>query len=98
MKANPEQRNSQRFYYQKPVTLEDVRTRYRYGGLMANYSESGMYLESDYAPRPGRKLHIEVDRLPNISKPQTDEAEVKWRRPLTRNPSPFAFGIGVKYD
>ena len=97
MKANAEQRNSQRFYYEKPVMLEDERTGYNYDGTMRNYSESGMYLESDYAPRPSRKIRIKVNGLPNISSPRVYHAEVKWRRPVSPNPSPYSYGIGVRY-
>ena len=47
------QRNSQRFEIQAPVMLEDFRTGYYYHGIIYNYSADGVYLESDYAPRPG---------------------------------------------
>ena len=47
------QRNSQRFEVEAPVMLEDFRTGFYYNGIIYNYSADGVYLESDYAPRPG---------------------------------------------
>jgi hypothetical protein len=96
MKAMMEHRKNERFYHEAPVRLEDSRTGFKYNGLMHNYSNGGMYLESDYAPRPNRKLHITVDNLPINSSPQTYTAQVKWRRLLNQN-SAYDYGIGVQY-
>ncbi len=97
MKAISELRNGERFYLETPVSVEDNRTGYRYDGTMFNYSRSGMYLESDYAPRPGRKIHINVNKLSNFSSPRNYLAEVRWRQPLMTKASAYAYGIGVKY-
>ena len=97
MKAISELRNSERLYLEAPVSVEDNRTGYRYDGTMFNYSKSGMYLESDYAPRPGRKIRIKVNKLPNPSSPRNYLAEVRWRRPIPRKSSPWAYGTGVKH-
>ena len=97
MKAMSELRSSERFHLKTPVTVEDNRTGYRYDGTMSNYSKSGMYLESDYAPRPGRKIHIKINKLSNVSSPRNYFAEVRWRRPLSRGSSTWAYGTGVKY-
>ena len=98
MKAVSELRNGERFKFQTPVMVEDKRTGYRYDGRMFNYSKSGMYLETDYAPRPSRKIRINVKRLPAQSSPRSYLAEVRWRQPISGNTSPYSYGIGVKYD
>ena len=98
MKAVSELRNGERFYLQAPVLIEDNRTEYRYDGTMFNYSKSGMYLETDYAPRPSRKIRINVNGLPAQSSPRSYLAEVRWRQPTSGNVSPYSYGIGVKYD
>ena len=90
-----EQRKAERFYHESPVMLEDFRTGFKYNGLMQNYSNGGMYIETNYAPRPDRKIHITVDNLPLHSAPQTFMAEVKWRRLLNQS-SAYAYGIGVQ--
>lgn len=97
MKAISELRNGERFFLKTPVSIEDNRTGYRYDGTMFNYSRGGMYLETDYAPRPTRKIKIKVDSLPSSPSPQSLLAEVRWRQPLPGRKSPFSFGIGVKY-
>ena len=64
---------------------------------MYNYSSEGGYIESDYAPRPGKKIHIKVDGLPDVFTPHVYLAEVRWRKPLTENPNSYAYGLGIKY-
>jgi hypothetical protein len=98
MKAISELRNGERFYSKTPVLVEDKPTGYRYDGTMFNYSKSGMYLETDYAPRPSRKIRIEIKSLPDSPSPQSYLAEVRWRQPSSKKASTFAYGIGVKYD
>ena len=97
MKAISELRNGERFYVERPVSVEDIRTGYRYDGTMFNYSKSGMYLESDYAPRPSRKIRLKVNGLSDWSSPRKYDAEVRWRQPLTKKVSAYYYGIGVKY-
>ena len=96
MKAIIEHRKSERFSHESPVMLEDFRTGFKYKGVMCNYSNGGIYIESDYAPRPERKIRITVDNLPFNSSPQSYMAEVRWRRQLFAN-SAYAYGVGVKY-
>ena len=98
MKASSELRNGERFYSEAPVLVEDYRTGYRYDGTMFNYSKSGMYLETDYALRPSRKIKIDINNLSNFPSPRSYFAEVRWRRPLPGKASSYSFGIGVKYD
>ena len=97
MKAISELRRGERFYFETPVLLEDNRTGYRYEGTMFNYSKSGMYLETDYAPRPSRKIRIKINNLPDTSAPKKYLAEVRWRQPLPKKTSTYSYGIGVKY-
>jgi hypothetical protein len=98
MKAISELRNGERFHFETPVLVEDNRTGYRYDGTMFNYSKSGMYLETDYAPRPSRKIRLKVNDLPDRSSPRKYSAEVRWRQPLTKKASVFSYGIGVKFS
>jgi hypothetical protein len=97
MMANSELRNGERFYFETPVLVEDNRTGYRYDGTMFNYSRGGMYLETDYAPRPSRKIRIKINNLPDTSAPKKYLAEVRWRQPLFDKKSSYSYGIGVKH-
>ena len=97
MKAISELRNGERFHFETPVLVEDNRTGYRYDGTMFNYSSSGMYLETDYAPRPNRKIKIKLNKLPDPSFPRKHLAEVKWRQTLPVRTSSYSYGMGVRY-
>ena len=97
MNAVAYQRASERFELQAPVMIEDYRTGFNYNGVIYNYSADGVYLETAYAPRPGRKLRLHIDSAPDIFTVPTYLAEVRWRRYLSDNNSPYSFGFGLKY-
>ena len=90
-------RTSRRIQSEAPVILEDFRTGFDYRGTLLNYSTEGAYFWSSYAPRPGRKIRIKIDGLPDVFIPHTYLAEVRWRRLLPENPSSYAYGLGIKY-
>ncbi len=64
---------------------------------MYNYGDSGIYLESDYAPRSDTRIQIRIDNLPFDSAPYVYSVKVKWRKQLTDDDSPYSYRIGVKY-
>ncbi len=97
MNAFAHRRTGQRFQSEAPIMLEDFRTGFNYDGTLYNYSAEGAYVESSYAPRPGRKLHIKIDGLPDVLPPHNNLAEVRWRKPLPENPDAYTYGVGVKY-
>ena len=77
--------------------VEDHRTGYHFAATMRNYSDDGLYFESEYAPRPERKVRIKVQDPTIVSKLRSHEGVVKWRKPLDKKKSPHPYGIGVKY-
>ena len=91
------QRSSERFGIETDVMIEDFRTGFFYNGTIYNYSADGVYIETDYAPRPGRRVHLKVNGAYNIFDMNRYLAEIKWRRPLTSETSEYAFGMGMKY-
>ena len=97
MSAFSHQRTSPRVLSDAPVVLEDFRTGFNYAGRLYNYSVEGAYVESSYAPRPGRKLHIKIEGLTDFLPPHNNLAEVRWRKPLPENPDAYIYGVGVKY-
>ena len=97
MNANTQHRVSQRFASNASVMFEDFRTRFHYRGTLYNYSSGGGYIESDYAPRPGRKVHVKVDGLPEVISPHVYLAEIRWRKPLGENQSSYHYGVGIRY-
>ncbi len=97
MNAFAHRRTSQRVQSEAPVMLEDFRTGFCYNGTLYNYSTDGGYFESKYAPRPGRKIHIKVDGLPDVFRPHAFLAEVRWRKPLPENTHSYDYGVGIKF-
>lgn len=91
------QMRSKRIKHKTPITLKDKRSGYQYPGTLQNYSKSGLYFESTYAQRPGRKICITSDKLPFTAKSNGHHAEVIWRKYLGRQHSPHTFGIGAKF-
>ena len=91
------QKRKKRIHYKTPITLEDKRTGYHYSGTLFNYSSSGLYFESAYAQRPGRKICIKTDNLPFSSRNGGHRAEVIWRKLVDRNPSTPSFGVGARF-
>ena len=97
MTALAYQRNSQRFEVQASVILEDFRTGFYYNGTIYNYSADGVYLESDYAPRPGRKMRVKVNGARDIFDTELYLAEIRWRQALADDTSDYSYGIGMQY-
>jgi hypothetical protein len=97
MNAFAHSRTSERFPLQAPVILEDFRMEFNYDGMMYNYSTGGGYVESAYAPRPGRKIRIKIDGVPDIVTPHIYLAEIRWRKPLPENTRSHTYGLGLKY-
>ena len=86
-----------RIKYKASITLEDSRTGYHYPGTLQNYSKSGLYFESTYAQRPGRKIRITSDNLPFSSSNNGHRAKVVWRKLLAQKQSTHLFGVGAKF-
>ena len=97
MNAIAYKRTSQRFQSEATVMLEDFRTGFYYKGTLYNYSSKGGYFESEYAPRPGRKIRIKVDGLQEVFTPHIYLAEIRWRKPLPKNRNSYTYGVGIKY-
>jgi len=97
MIAVASQRNCQRFEVEVPVMLEDFLTGFYFNGMIYNYSADGVYLRCDYAPRPGRKIHLKVNGARDIFMTERCLAEIRWRQPLFGETCDFSFGIGMQY-
>jgi PilZ domain len=92
-----EKRKYERIPLQAPVVLEDGRTGFKYKANMCNYSAGGIYVQSEYALRPGRKLRIQTEMLPPDFTRFGSQASVRWREQLTeRNPTQL-YGMGLQY-
>ena len=93
-----EHRGDARFKCQSKVTFENYYSGNYYQAIMYNYSRSGMYFESDYAPLPGTEIYIGIENSPYDIGPDFYRAQIRWRRELSKDLSNHQFGVGVKYQ
>jgi hypothetical protein len=95
MNSNPEKRNNTRFDYQAPIVLEDAKFGILQGARMFNYSDFGLYFETDHFLAPGTDIYLGIPNSPYTPDPDIYEryhAIIKWRKPLKE--SSFYYGYG----
>lgn len=98
MDSNPEHRDNTRFPYEAPLTLENLEVGELHGARMINYSDTGLYFESDYVMQLGTELYIGITNSPYAAESDVYEcylAEIKWRKPLIK--SSYYYGYGARY-
>jgi len=97
MSSNPENRNKTRFAHESKVTLESTEIGFRRDARMFNFSDFGIYFESDYRLQPQAEIFVGISDSPFAPVPDKYEryrAIVKWRKTLKR--SSYYYGYGVK--
>ena len=97
MNSNPERRDKTRFGYESKITLENSEIGVQRGTMMYNFSNFGLYIETDTRLEPETEIRIGINNSPFASEPdkfQSYHGIIKWRRVLKR--SSYYFGYGVK--
>ena len=92
-----EQRDETRFDHISPLQVKDLESGAIYEARMQNYSNGGIYFESDGLFQKDTKLYFCMQNSPYIESTGIIEyysAEVKWRKNLKR--SSFDYGYGVQ--
>jgi hypothetical protein len=97
MIAAAEKRKYERIPLRALVVLEDGRTGFKYKADMCNYSAGGIYVQSEYALRPGRKLRIQTETLSPDGPRHGSRARVRWRERLIESSSTQLYGMGLQY-
>ncbi len=96
---NTERRAKARLTHVTPVNIKDIRTGATYTARMFNYSETGMYFESDGLINPGTEVYIGIRRTPYERSPSDYNCYrgvITWRNKLVED-SHFYYGYGVKF-
>jgi hypothetical protein len=97
MNSNFENREKTRFAHESKVTLESSEIGFRRDARMYNFSDFGIYFESDYSLRPGSDIFVGISDSPFAPEPDKYERYrgiVKWRKTLKR--SSYYYGYGVE--
>jgi Tfp pilus assembly protein PilZ len=98
MQSNAENRDNTRFPHEAEVTLETSEIGVLYGARMHNFSDTGLYFESDYLIQPGSELIVGIKDSPYSPEPgvyQCFRAEIKWRKSLKT--SAYYYGYGARF-
>ena len=101
MSSNPENRNKTRFAHESKVTLESNEIGFRRDARMFNFSDFGIYFESDYRLQPGTEIFVGISDSPFAPKPDIYEryrAIVKWRKKLKRSSYYYGYGVEIIED
>ena len=99
MSENPENRDNARISYRSPVTIENLKAGIIYKARMLNYSEKGLYFETDDLLPLGEEVYIGVEYSPYTDTQNSYEclrAKIMWRKNLPT--SHFKYGYGVQYS
>ena len=104
MEDQTEKRSCERHYQEVPITVAYFNTSRYYLATMRNYSEGGLYFESDFAFQPRTSLYIRIEKKvldppgPEIHNGFRSVAlgEVKWCTEISKG-EPGKYGVGVRY-
>ena len=96
MHIDLEKRHINRFNHESVVMVEEPDRGCHIYGRMYNFSEDGMYLETDFVCQPGTKVLIQITRPPAKSLPDVLSGEVRWYRQLFEDESNYEYGVGVR--
>lgn len=97
MGSNPENRDKTRFEHEAAVTLENNKNGVHRRARMYNYSDRGLYIETDHLLEPETEIRIGVSNSPFSAEPDTYDSfrgVIKWRRVLKR--AAFYYGYGIE--
>ena len=95
-KPHPEQRGEQRFDHFSPLQVKDLKSGEIYEARMLNYSNSGIYFESNVEFQRGTKIYICIQKSPYYQSTGILKyfyGEVIWRKELIRSNSNYGYGI-----
>ena len=93
-----DQRSSKRFNHETPLVIEncDLGT-YSYG-RMYNYSQGGIYFESDTPFQTGTRVRFDIEKSKIGLDADQYVADVKWCVEISAAVVLYDYGIGVEFD
>ena len=97
MESNPERRDKTRFEHESKITLENSEIGVQRGSMMYDFSNKGLYIETDTRLEPEAEIRIGINDSPFASEPDKFESYrgiIMWRKALKR--SPYYYGYGVE--
>ncbi len=96
MDSNNEKRTNTRFAHESKVTLANTDSGLRCEGRMYNFSETGIYFETDSKLEPQAEILIGISDSPFAYEPDIYEqycGTVKWRKKLMQASYYYGYGL-----
>ena len=93
-----DQRASQRINHEAPLVIEDCDSGTYSYGRMYNYSQGGIYFESDTPFQTGTLVGFDIEKSINGLAADHYFAKVKWCAEISAAVVLYDYGIGVEFD
>ena len=94
---NDEYRDNARFDHEAAILIENYPRGSYYHARMFNYSEGGMYFESNIPFRQGTIIIFGIENSPFQNCPGVYRAKVKWCKKLPDKSSIYYYGVGAEF-
>ena len=98
MNTNLENRDKTRFEHVTAVILENNEIGVQRSARLYNYSDSGLYIESDHRLEPETEIRLGIANSPFVPEPnayETVRGLIKWRKTLKRSVYYYGYGIEI---
>jgi Tfp pilus assembly protein PilZ len=94
---NEEYRDNTRFDHEAAILIDNYPSGSYHHAKMFNYSEGGMYFESNVPFKRGSIIIFGIENSPFENCPGVYRAIVKWCKKLPNKSSIYYYGIGVEF-
>ena len=94
---NDEYRDNARFDHEAAILIENFPRGSYYHARMFNYSEGGMYFESNIPFQRGTIIIFGIENSPFENCPGVYRAKVKWCKKLPNKSSIYYYGVGAEF-
>jgi hypothetical protein len=93
-----DQRASKRFNHDTPLVIKNCNSGTCSYGRMYNYSQGGIYFESDTPHQAGTRVRIEIEKSKSGLDAGLYFVEVKWCAEISAAVVLYDYGIGAEFD
>ena len=93
-----DRRASKRFNHETPVVIETCDSGTYFYGRMYNYSQGGIYFESDTPFQTGTRVRFDIPESRIDLDANQYIADVKWCAEISAAVVLYDYGIGVEFD
>ena len=93
-----DRRSSKRFNHDTPLLIKNCDSGSCSYGRMYNYSQGGIYFESDTPYQVGTRVRIDIEKPKNDLDAGLYFAEIKWCAEISAAVVLYDYSIGAEFD